>query len=75
MMELDYGRAKAEAEELAGRQMASLDPKLDGAFTVKPHEDRPRELRPETTAVAIQALEMWEEVADGGFRESWRVLV
>lgn len=75
MMELDYGRAKAEAEELAERQMQSLDPKLDGAFTVKPKEDRPRELRPEATAVAVQALEMWEEVADGGFRESWRVLV
>lgn len=75
MMELDYGRAKAEAEELAGRQMQSLDPKLDGAFTVKPREDRPRELRPETTAVAAQALEMWDEVADGGFRESWRALI
>jgi hypothetical protein len=75
MMELDYGRAKAEADELAGRQMHSLDPKLDGAFTVKPHEDRPRELRPETTAVAVQALEMWDEVAAGGFRESWRALI
>ena len=75
MMELDYGRAKAEAEELAGRQMQSLDPKLDGAFTVKPDEDRPRELRPETTAVAVQALDMWDEVSDGGFRESWRVLI
>jgi hypothetical protein len=75
MMELDYGRAKAEAEELAQRQMASFDPKLDGAFTVKPHEDAPRELRPETTAVSVQALEMWDEVADGGFRESWRVLI
>jgi hypothetical protein len=75
MMELDYGRAKAEAEELAGRQISSLDPKLDGAFTVKPHEDRARELRPEATAVAVQALEMWDEVDDGGFRESWRALI
>ena len=75
MMELDYGRAQAEAEELAGRQMQCPDPKLDGAFTVKPAEDRPRELRPETTAVAVQALEMWEEVSDGGFRESWRALI
>ena len=75
MMELDYGRAKAEAEELAGRQMRSFDPKLDGAFTVKPREDGPRELRPEATAVAVQALEMWDAVEDGGFRESWRALI
>jgi hypothetical protein len=75
MMELDYARAKAEAEELSSRQMTSYNPRLDGAFTVKPHEDRPRELRPETTAVAIQALQMWEEVDDGGFRETWRVLI
>ncbi|MEZ5361087.1 MAG: hypothetical protein R2748_01795 [Bryobacterales bacterium] len=75
MMELDYGRAKAEAEELASRQMSSIDPRFDGAFTVKPLEDTDRELRPEATAVAVQALEMWDEVDDGGFREHWRALI
>jgi hypothetical protein len=32
-------------------------------------------VNPATTAVAIQALAMWEQAEDGAFREPWQALI
>lgn len=73
--ELDYGEAEAEAAILAEFQLQSMDPKADGGFA---HERRRGRRGPEVdtsaTAVALQALSMWEQAEEGAFRRPWQAL-
>jgi hypothetical protein len=76
IMELDFAQAEKEALAIEQFQHQSTDPKIDGGFafarrngTLTPH------VNPATTAVAIQALAMWEQAEDGAFREPWQALI
>jgi len=73
--ELDYAEAQAEAATLAEFQLQSMDPKADGGFA---HERRLGRRGPEVdtgaTAVALQALSMWEQAEEGAFRRPWQAL-
>lgn len=76
IMELDAGQAEREAMLIEQFQHQSTDPKVDGGFAfarrngqLAPH------VNPATTAVAIQALAMWEQAEDGAFREPWQALI
>lgn len=76
MIELDYGEATRERDELEQRQLHSDLPQLNGAFVLPEFTGAgTASADPESTVVATQALLMWEEVADGGFRDPWQVLI
>jgi hypothetical protein len=52
------------------------DPKIDGGFAfARRRGELVRHLNPATTALAVQALQMWVQAEDGGFRQSWKVLI
>jgi hypothetical protein len=75
-MELDFAEAEKEAQTLEQFQHQSTDPKIDGGFAfarrngqLTPH------VNPASTALAIQALAMWEQAEDGAFREPWQALI
>ncbi len=74
--ELDRVRAQEEAELLSEYQLQSSDPCLDGAFgPVLDAMEVGASLTPHPTAVALQALQFWDEAEAGGFRRSWRDLI
>jgi hypothetical protein len=77
VMELSRGRADQEATRIAEFQMQSPDdPKIDGGFAfARRRGELVRHLNPATTAQAVQALQMWDQAEDGGFRQSWKVLI
>jgi len=72
--ELDYGQAEREAAELAELQCQTTDPRLDGAFAFR-RASGETIVTAEAVAVAVQALSMWEQAADGAFRRAWYELV
>jgi hypothetical protein len=76
IMELDFAEAEKEALALEQFQHQSTDPKIDGgfAFARRGGELTPH-VNPATTAVATQALAMWEQAEDGAFREPWQALI
>jgi hypothetical protein len=76
IMELDSGEAEREALLIEQFQHQSTDPRVDGGFAfarragqLLPHVD------PAASAVAVQALAMWEQAEDGAFREPWQALI
>jgi hypothetical protein len=77
VMELSRGRADQEATRIAAFQMLSPDdPKVDGGFAFgRRRGELVQHLNPATTALAVQALQMWDQSEDGGFRQSWKVLI
>jgi hypothetical protein len=78
IIELDHSRAEFEAARVAEHQIQSSDPQLDGAFGAEPPEtdvEMPAVVDPETAVVCLQALEMWRQVQDGGFRRGWHELI
>jgi hypothetical protein len=76
VMELSRGRADQVATRIAEFQMQSPDPKIEGGFAFARREgELVRHLNPATTAQAVQALQMWDQAEDGGFRGSWKLLI
>ncbi|MBI1356671.1 MAG: hypothetical protein GC160_20215 [Acidobacteria bacterium] len=77
IIELDRWEAERERDELLQRQLLSDNPRLHGAFVLPRYKAQPggAEADTESTIVATQALMMWEEVADGGFRDPWQILI
>lgn len=76
IMELDAGEAEKEALLIEQFQHQSTDPKVDGGFAFARHGSQfTPHVNPATTAVAVQALAMWEQAEDGAFREPWQALI
>jgi hypothetical protein len=76
IMELDSGEAEKEALLIEQFQHQSTDPKVDGGFAFARHNGQlTPHVNPATTAVAMQALAMWEQAEDGAFREPWQALI
>ena len=76
VMELEYTRAEQEAGMIAEFQMQSTDPKTDGGFAhARKRGQIIPQLDPTATALALQALEMWDQTEEGGLRDDWDVLV
>jgi hypothetical protein len=76
IMELDFAEAEKEALALEQFQHQSTDPKIDGGFAfARRRGELTPHVNPATTAVAIQALAMWEQAEDGAFREPWQALI
>ena len=76
IMELDFNQAEKESVALEQFQHQSTDPKTDGGFAfARRNGQLTPQLSPSATAVAIQALAMWEQAEDGAFREPWQALI
>jgi len=76
IMELDSGEAEKEALLIEQFQHQSTDPKVDGGFAFARRDGQlTPHVNPATTAVAVQALAMWEQAEDGAFREPWQALI
>jgi hypothetical protein len=76
IMELDAGEAEKEALLIEQFQHQSTDPKVDGGFAFARRNGQAMpQVNPATTAVALQALAMWEQAEDGAFREPWQTLI
>ena len=71
--ELDYVQAESEAAQIAEMQQQTTDPRLDGAYTV--NVDGDVLVTVEAVVVAIQALAMWDQAAEGAFRRPWHALI
>lgn len=74
--DLDDEAARIEADALAGMQIESEDPRVDGAFAfgrrdgkLIPHAN------PVSTIFAIQALDWWQDHRRGRFAGGWRELI
>ncbi len=73
---LNEAEAAEEAAALPGFQIASADPRVDGAFAFgRRHGDLLPFANPVSTAFAVQALEMWKDWQAGRFDPDWRVLI
>lgn len=75
IIELDRREAEREQRELEERQIRSANRQLDGAFVLPGFEQDFAHAGVESTIVSTQALTMWDEVADGGFRDPWQKLI
>jgi len=76
IMELDFAQAEKESQLLEQFQHQSTDPKIDGGFAfARRNGELTPHVNPGATAVAIQALAMWEQAEDGAFREPWQALI
>lgn len=76
VMELEYTRAEKEAATIAEFQVQSTDPRTDGGFVhARKRGQNLPQLDPTATALALQALEMWDQTEEGGLRDDWEVLV
>jgi hypothetical protein len=76
IMELDLPQAEKEVLLLEQFQHQSTDPRTDGGFAVARRNGQlAPQVSPASTAVAIQALAMWEQAEDGAFREPWQALI
>ena len=76
VMELDFQQAENEAAAIEELQVQSVDPKVDGGFAFALKASRPvQHYNPATAVLAIQALQMWEQAANGSFRQAWEVLI
>jgi hypothetical protein len=76
VMELNRGRADQEATRIAELQIQSRDPRVDGGFAfARQGSELLQHINPATTAVAVQALQMWEQAEEETFRQPWKVLI
>ena len=75
LIELDQREAEREQRELEERQIQSANRQLDGAFVLPGFEGEFAHAGVESTIVSAQALTMWDEVTDGGFRDPWQKLI
>ena len=76
VMELNRGRADQEATRIAEFQIQSPDPRVDGGFAfARQRSELLQHINPATTAVAVQALQMWEQAEEETFRQPWKVLI
>jgi|GEM_PF-3060686 len=75
IIELDHREAARERDELEQRQLHTENRQLNGAFVLPQCSGSAASADAESTVIATQALLMWEEVADGGFRDPWQVLI
>lgn len=73
--ELDQREATRELAELAQRQLRSVNPQLNGAFVMPGFTPDSANADAESTVIATQAMMMYEEVGDGGFRDPWQTLI
>ena len=66
VLPVDMDLARDEAEALAGFQVASADPRVDGGFLFgSRHGEVVPHANPVSTAFAMQALEVWRAYASG----------
>jgi hypothetical protein len=75
LIELDEREANREVAELGQRQLRSVHQQLDGAFVQPGFTGDSASADAESTVIATQAMLMWEEVGDGGFRDRWQTLI
>jgi hypothetical protein len=76
VMDLNRGRADQEATRTAEFQIQSQDPKAHGGFAfARQGPELLQHINPATTAVAVQALQMWEQAEEEAFGQPWTVLI